>query len=66
MIEAVAREVVEAAGGDIQARAVGTGPYRLKEWLRGSRIVLEANPYYRTLSFPATRQSCARADGAAR
>lgn len=51
---AVAREVVEAAGGDIQARAVGTGPYRLKEWKRGSRIVLAANPGYRTLSFPAS------------
>jgi len=47
-----AREVVEAAGGDIQARAVGTGPYILKEWQRGSRVVLEANPKYRTLTFP--------------
>src|SRR4030095_11885322 len=34
MVEAVAREVVEDAGGDIQSRAVGTGPYRLKEWPR--------------------------------
>jgi ABC-type transport system substrate-binding protein len=49
---AQAREVVEAAGGDIQARAIGTGPYILKEWQRGSRVVLEANPKYRTLSFP--------------
>jgi ABC-type transport system substrate-binding protein len=47
-----AREVVEAAKGDIQARAIGTGPYVLKEWQRGSRVVLEANPKYRTLSFP--------------
>jgi ABC-type transport system substrate-binding protein len=47
-----AREVVEAAGGDIQARPIGTGPYVLKEWQRGSRVVLEANPRYRTLSFP--------------
>ena len=49
---AVAREVVEAAGGDIRARPVGTGPYRLREWKRGSRIVLEANPGYRALRFP--------------
>jgi ABC-type transport system substrate-binding protein len=46
------REVVEAANGDIQARPVGTGPYVLKEWQRGSRVVLEANPKYRALSFP--------------
>jgi oligopeptide transport system substrate-binding protein len=49
---AVAREVVDAAGGDIQARVVGTGPYRLAEWQRGSRVVLEANPGYRALAFP--------------
>jgi ABC-type transport system substrate-binding protein len=52
---AVAREVVEALHGDIQAEPVGTGPYRLKEWRRGSRIVLEANPAYRTVAFPASQ-----------
>lgn len=54
MIEGVAREVVEAAGGDIQTRAVGTGPYRLREWRRGTKVVLESNPDYRTLAFPAS------------
>ena len=49
---AVAREVVEAAGRDVGTRPVGTGPYRLREWKRGSRIVLEANPNYRLLKFP--------------
>jgi ABC-type transport system substrate-binding protein len=49
---AVAREVVEALHGNVQAQPVGTGPYRLKEWRHGSRIVLEANPAYRTLAFP--------------
>jgi len=49
---AVAREVVEALHGDVQSQPVGTGPYRLKEWRQGSRIVLEANPAYRTLAFP--------------
>jgi len=53
-VQAVAREVVEAAGGDIRTHAVGTGPYRLREWKRGSKIVLEANPDYRPLKFPAS------------
>jgi ABC-type transport system substrate-binding protein len=49
-----AREVVDASNGDIRAHPVGTGPYRLREWQRGSRVVLEANPKYRTLQFPAS------------
>ena len=49
---AVAREVVDAARGDVQSQPVGTGPYRLKEWRHGSRVLLEANPDYRTLAFP--------------
>ena len=41
---AIAREVVEAYGdasGWVMANPVGTGPYRLKEWRRGQKIVLE-------------------------
>jgi ABC-type transport system substrate-binding protein len=44
---AVAREVVEFYGEDIAGHPVGTGPYRLTQWVRGSRLVLEANPGYR-------------------
>jgi ABC-type transport system substrate-binding protein len=51
-VGAAAREVVEAAGPDIRTRAVGTGPFRLRDWKRGSRIVLEANPGYRKAYFP--------------
>ena len=50
---AVAREVIEARGLDTSAGPVGTGPYRLKEWKRGSRVILEANADYRPLAFPA-------------
>ena len=56
-VPAAAREVVEAAGRDIKIRAVGTGPYKLKEWKRGSRIVLEANALYRATTFPASDQA---------
>jgi oligopeptide transport system substrate-binding protein len=47
---AVAREVIEAyrdEGGRAMANPVGTGAYRLKQWVRSSKIVLEANPEYR-------------------
>lgn len=44
---AVAREVVEYYGSAFGEHPVGTGPFRLKEWRRSSKIVLEANPDYR-------------------
>ena len=55
-LAAVAREVIDAYGdasGWTMANPVGTGPYRLKDWRRGQRIVLEANPGYRDVRFPA-------------
>ncbi|HEY1326548.1 MAG TPA: ABC transporter substrate-binding protein, partial [Casimicrobiaceae bacterium] len=54
-LAAVAREVVEAyrdGSGWVMANPVGTGPYRLKDWRRGQRIVLEANPSYRDDRYP--------------
>ena len=50
---AVAREVVEFYGDDIMAHPVGTGPYRLKQWRRSSRIVLERNPGFREMLYDA-------------
>ena len=44
---AMAREVVQAYGENIMAHPVGTGAFRLAEWRRSSRIVLERNPSYR-------------------
>jgi hypothetical protein len=35
------------------ANPVGTGPFKLKEWRRAQRIVLEANQNYREEFFPA-------------
>ena len=54
---AVAREVIEAYGDGstwVMANPVGTGPYRLKEWRRGQKIVLEANPGFREVLYPAS------------
>src|ERR1019366_7158185 len=53
-VGAAAREVVEAAGADIKTRAVGTGPFRRRDWKRGSRIILDANPGYRQAYFPSS------------
>lgn len=44
---AVSRESVEAYGTQNAMHPVGTGPYMLKDYVPRSRIVLEANPYYR-------------------
>ena len=48
---AVAREVVEHYGSAIGEHPVGTGAFRLGEWRRSSRIVLERNPGYREMRY---------------
>jgi len=47
VIVAQAHEVVERYGADIGAHPVGTGAFRLAEWRRSSKIVLERNPNFR-------------------
>ncbi len=44
---AVAREVVEFYGDRIMAHPVGSNAFRLTDWRRSSRMVLERNPGYR-------------------
>ena len=50
---AVAREVVEFYGDKIMEHPVGTGPFRLAEWRRSSRMVLVRNPTYRERVYDA-------------
>ncbi|HQR10562.1 MAG TPA: ABC transporter substrate-binding protein [Casimicrobiaceae bacterium] len=53
----VAREVIDKYGetdGRAMANPVGSGPYRLAQWVRGSKIVLEANPEYRGFTWDFT------------
>jgi ABC-type transport system substrate-binding protein len=49
----MAREVVEAYGDKIPEHPVGTGPFRIVEWRRSSRIVLERNPGFREVLYDA-------------
>lgn len=51
ILPAQAREVVEHYGAAIGEHPVGTGPFRLKQWVRGSKIVLERNPQYREMLY---------------
>ncbi len=48
---AMAREAVEAYGDKVGEHPVGTGPFRLAQWKRSSRIVLERNPNYREVLY---------------
>jgi len=69
-LSAVAREVVDAYPSNVAAHPVGTGPYMLKEWVRASKIVLEANPGFRGFTWdfepgddPADKAIAARMRG---
>ena len=54
VLGAVAREVVQAYPGRAMEHPVGTGPYRLTQWQRSSKMVLERNPRYRQQFFDAS------------
>ena len=48
----VAREAVEYYGKTIHNHPVGTGPFILKDWKRGSQIVMVRNPRFRSELYP--------------
>ena len=58
---AVAREVVEMYGdpktGRTMDHPVGTGAYMLKDWRRGSKITLAANPGFRDEFYPVGKDA---------
>lgn len=64
-LAAVAREIVEAYGtpqnGWTMDHPVGTGPFTLQEWKRGTKVVLTANPAYREERFPSAFEASAPA-----
>jgi len=49
----VAKEAVDFYGKDIVSHPVGTGPFKLKEWRRGSYIELVRNPTFRGEAYPS-------------
>jgi len=62
---AVAREVVDAykdRSNRVMENPVGTGAYRLTRWTRGHHMLLEANPDYRELAYPAPGPGSAPGD----
>ncbi len=64
---AVAHEVVDAykdASNRVMENPVGYGPYRLAEWRRSQRVVLEANPDYRDVRYPEPAAGSDAADAA--
>ena len=49
---AVPREAAEKWGEDFSHHVVGSGAFRLSEWISGQRLVLERNPYYFAKGLP--------------
>jgi ABC-type transport system substrate-binding protein len=49
---AVPHEEVEKRGEDFSRHVVGSGPFMLKQWLSGQRLVLVRNPHYFTKGIP--------------
>ena len=48
----VAREAVKFYGDEFLNHPVGTGAFILKEWIRGSKLVLEKSPTFREEYYP--------------
>ena len=49
---AVPREVVERWGEDFSSHAVGSGPFKLAQWIGGQRLVMVKNPDYFVKGIP--------------
>lgn len=46
-LQPLSQSAIEEMGEEVFARnPVGTGPYKMKDWLTGERVVLERNPDY--------------------
>jgi oligopeptide transport system substrate-binding protein len=59
----MAKEAVDFYGDKIINVMVGTGPFRMKSWNRGKRIVFEKNPKFRKELYPSEGQAGDREKG---
>lgn len=59
----VPKEIVTAYGPEFFSHAVGTGPYHVKEWIRGSKIIFEKNRSYRVEKYPDEGEATDEANG---
>src|SRR5512138_3814235 len=50
------------ADGFGSATAIGTGPFKLAEWVKGSSVTLEKNPEYRNFGKPAANKRAPHID----
>jgi ABC-type transport system substrate-binding protein len=48
----MAKEVVDYYGEEVINHPVGTGPFKLQQWIRNSRILLVRNPTFRGEHYP--------------
>ena len=53
IVGAVAREVVEKYGDKIMEHPVGTGPFKLDQWVRSSKMTFVRNPNFREVFWDA-------------
>lgn len=60
---AVPSEAVAHYGPEILNHPVGTGPYVLKSWIRGSKIVVTKNPNYRKEFYPSSGETVDQENG---
>jgi len=56
----IPREAVEFYGGDFASHPVGSGPFKLKKWIREYRIEMVRNPDFRPQTFPGAENPADR------
>jgi oligopeptide transport system substrate-binding protein len=60
---AMPHEMVEKYGRELINHAVGTGPYKLDEWIRNSRLSFSKSPTWRGETYPTSGDSTDEASG---